>query len=40
MNNAATSQWLKEHGIALDESFTDALRSLALTYKKTIKSIC
>lgn len=40
MNIAAMSQWLKERGIVLDESFTDALRSLALIYKKTIKSVC
>ena len=40
MNIAATDQWLKERGIVLDESFTEALLSLALTYKKTIKSIC
>lgn len=36
MNYKLINQWLREHDIILEESFTDALSLMVKKYKKTI----
>lgn len=36
MNYKLIDQWLKEHNITLEESFTDSLSRMAKEYKKII----
>lgn len=36
MNYKAVNEWLKEHEIVMEESFTDALRRYTHMFKKSI----
>ncbi len=39
MNKRLINTWFVKRGITLEQTFPDAIRELAITYKKTIKLI-